>query len=203
MPALIDLVYAEEDRRARRRKLGLPEELNEEEKAQEAAAAAQKAEATKKRGSFVTVKPVSGMLLRGAVCIELCGEVLLFSEHLCFPTATLATRPTENPILITSLVTVTSVSGGPPVWFCVWFHRSKQGTACMHLCLGCMTWPHAGCPVHSLHGCIMVQVYKRTREATHDWRCWYLQWRFGYPFHPGCSICMTHSLGGAACRLYD
>ena len=49
----------DEDRRARRRKLGLPEELSEEEKAQEAAAAAQKAEAAKKQGSFVSVKPVS------------------------------------------------------------------------------------------------------------------------------------------------
>ena len=54
--------FTEEDRRARRRKLGLPEELTEEEKAQEAAAAAQKAEAAKKKGSFVTVKPISGML---------------------------------------------------------------------------------------------------------------------------------------------
>lgn len=52
-------VKLEEDRRARRRRLGLPEELTEEEKAQEAAAAAQKAEAAKKKGSFVTVKPVS------------------------------------------------------------------------------------------------------------------------------------------------
>lgn len=112
MPALIDLVYAEEDRRARRRKLGLPEELTEEEKAQEAAAAAQKAEAAKKKGSFVTVKPVSGMLLRGPVCIELCRQVLLLSEHLCFSTAMLATSPIENPILITSLVTVTCVSEG-------------------------------------------------------------------------------------------
>ena len=40
--------------------MGLPEELTEEEKAKEAAAAAQKAEAAKKKGSFVTVKPVSG-----------------------------------------------------------------------------------------------------------------------------------------------
>ena len=39
--------------------MGLPEELTEEEKAQEAAAVAQKAEAVKKKGSFVTVKPVS------------------------------------------------------------------------------------------------------------------------------------------------
>lgn len=52
-------VKLEEDRRARRRKMGLPEELTEEEKAQEAAAAAQKAGAAKKKGSFVTVKPVS------------------------------------------------------------------------------------------------------------------------------------------------
>lgn len=54
------LECTDEDRRARRRKLGLPEELTEEEKAQEAAAAAQKAEAAKKKNSFVTVKPVSG-----------------------------------------------------------------------------------------------------------------------------------------------
>lgn len=40
--------------------MGLPEELTEEEKAKEAAAATQKAEAAKKKGSFVTVKPVSG-----------------------------------------------------------------------------------------------------------------------------------------------
>lgn len=53
---------ADEDRRARRRKLGLPEELTEDEKAQEAATAAKKAEAAKKKNSFVTVKPVSGML---------------------------------------------------------------------------------------------------------------------------------------------
>lgn len=57
------LEWADEDRRARRRKLGLPEELTEEEKAQEAAAAAQKAEAAKKKNSFVSVKPVSGRLL--------------------------------------------------------------------------------------------------------------------------------------------
>ncbi len=57
------LECADEDRRARRRKLGLPEELTEEEKAQEAAAAAQKAEAAKKKNSFVSVKPVSGRLL--------------------------------------------------------------------------------------------------------------------------------------------
>ncbi|KAL3157720.1 hypothetical protein ABBQ32_012149 [Trebouxia sp. C0010 RCD-2024] len=54
-------VKLEEDRRARRRKMGLPEELTEEEKAQEAAAAAQKAGAAKKKGSFVTVKPVSAL----------------------------------------------------------------------------------------------------------------------------------------------
>lgn len=53
----------DEDRRARRRKMGLPEDLTEEEKAKEAAAVAQKAEAAKKKGSFVTVKPVSGRQL--------------------------------------------------------------------------------------------------------------------------------------------
>ena len=106
------LIDADEDRRARRRKLGLPEELTEEEKAQEAAAAAQKAAAAKKKGSFITVKPVSGTLLRSAVCIQLCGEVLLFSKHLCFSIAVLVTRPTENAVLKTSLATVTSVSGG-------------------------------------------------------------------------------------------
>ncbi len=58
---------ADEDRRARRRKLGLPEELTEEEKAQEAAAAAQKAEAAKKKNSFVSVKPVSGRLLLASI----------------------------------------------------------------------------------------------------------------------------------------
>lgn len=52
-------VKLDEDRRARRRKLGLPEELTEEEKAQEAATAAKKADAAKKKNSFVTVKPVS------------------------------------------------------------------------------------------------------------------------------------------------
>jgi len=61
------LECADEDRRARRRKLGLPEELTEEEKAQEAAAAAQKAEAAKKKSSFVSVKPVSGRLLLASV----------------------------------------------------------------------------------------------------------------------------------------
>ncbi len=67
---------ADEDRRARRRKLGLPEELTEEEKAQEAAAAAQKAEAAKKKGSFVTVKPVSGVpLLSGCSCRSACVAV--------------------------------------------------------------------------------------------------------------------------------
>lgn len=43
--------------------MGLPEELTEEEKAKEAAAVAEKAEAAKKKGSFVTVKPVSGWQL--------------------------------------------------------------------------------------------------------------------------------------------
>ncbi|KAL0052845.1 hypothetical protein WJX82_008485 [Trebouxia sp. C0006] len=52
-------VKLDEDRRARRRKLGLPEELTDKEKAQEAAAAAQKAEVAKKKNSFVSVKPVS------------------------------------------------------------------------------------------------------------------------------------------------
>ena len=61
------LECTDEDRRARRRKLGLPEELTEEEKAQEAAAAAQKAEAAKKKNSFVTVKPVSGRLLLACI----------------------------------------------------------------------------------------------------------------------------------------
>ena len=49
---------AEEDRRARRRKLGLPEELNEEEKAAEAAKAAEK-ERAKAAAAFVPVKPVT------------------------------------------------------------------------------------------------------------------------------------------------
>lgn len=48
----------EEDRRERRRKLGLPEELTEEEKAKEADKARQRAEAEVKRHVFV--KPVSG-----------------------------------------------------------------------------------------------------------------------------------------------
>ena len=61
------LECADEDRRARRRKLGLPEELTEEEKVQEAAAAAQKAEAAKKKNSFVSVKPVSGRLLLASI----------------------------------------------------------------------------------------------------------------------------------------
>lgn len=49
---------AEEDRRARRRKLGLPEELGEEEKAAEAAKAAEK-ERAKAAAAFVPVKPVT------------------------------------------------------------------------------------------------------------------------------------------------
>lgn len=58
----VDIVTTEEDRKARRRKLGLPEELTEEEKAAEAAAAAQKAEAaSKKKAAFVSVKPITGL----------------------------------------------------------------------------------------------------------------------------------------------
>ncbi len=68
LPAINGFECADEDRRARRRKLGLPEELTEEEKAQEAAAAAQKAEAAKKKNSFVSVKPVSGRLLLACEC---------------------------------------------------------------------------------------------------------------------------------------
>ena len=52
------LACAEEDRRARRRKLGLPEELSEEEKAAEAAKAAEK-ERAKVAAAFVPVKPVT------------------------------------------------------------------------------------------------------------------------------------------------
>ncbi len=61
------LECTDEDRRARRRKLGLPEELTDKEKAQEAAAAAQKAEVAKKKNSFVSVKPVSGRLLLASI----------------------------------------------------------------------------------------------------------------------------------------
>lgn len=83
-----------EDRKERRRKLGLPEELTEEEKQAEAAKAAEKAKSmTTKMG--VAVKPVTGGLLAPppvgggrltSMCHEstlsysshsLCGEVLL------------------------------------------------------------------------------------------------------------------------------
>lgn len=51
----------EEDRRERRRRLGLPEELTEEEKAREAERARKKAEQeTAKRQVFGHVKPISG-----------------------------------------------------------------------------------------------------------------------------------------------
>jgi hypothetical protein len=49
----------EQDRRERRRKLGLPEELTEEEKAREAEKARKKAEEEAAR-HYVYVKPISG-----------------------------------------------------------------------------------------------------------------------------------------------
>ena len=66
---------AEEDRRQRRRKLGLPEELGEEERAAEAARAADKDKA-KAAASFVPVKPVT--LLSNL-------RELLVRPHPCFP----------------------------------------------------------------------------------------------------------------------
>lgn len=50
----------EEDRRERRRKLGLPEELTEEEKAKEAEKARKKAEQEETTKKHVYVKPISG-----------------------------------------------------------------------------------------------------------------------------------------------
>jgi hypothetical protein len=60
----------EQDRRERRRKLGLPEELTEEEKAKEAEKARKKAEEEAAR-HYVYVKPISGEL-RGVVIVWPC-----------------------------------------------------------------------------------------------------------------------------------
>lgn len=50
----------------------MPEELSEEERAVEAKAAADKAEAAKKKASFVSVKPISGVLRHlQVICIAL------------------------------------------------------------------------------------------------------------------------------------
>lgn len=57
----------EEDRRERRRKLGLPEELTEEEKAKEAEKARKKAEEEEQR-RHVYIKPISG---EGSLCLVL------------------------------------------------------------------------------------------------------------------------------------
>lgn len=56
---LLLLRCSEEDRRERRRKLGLPEELSEEEKAKEAARLAQLYEEQEKKKLNLAVKPIS------------------------------------------------------------------------------------------------------------------------------------------------
>eukprot|EP00955_Chlamydomonas_euryale_P068799 360235-Chlamydomonas_euryale.AAC.1 len=79
-PHIVCGAPAEEDRRERRRKLGLPEEPTEEEKAREAAEAeaARKADEERKAKAFVAVRPVSD---EGKMPLSSLNSFVGFPEH--------------------------------------------------------------------------------------------------------------------------